>query len=154
MGFFDDNEEYTAIEEGTCTAKIVDISMDNDKGYPRISIQYALDNNRRIFQNFNFNEKGSKFIVWQFGILGINDKVKEATKNSEDYEVIAKSYLDISGTLLNKYVQISVSHREYNGKTYENVKLLNLIGDDKPVSMPAATSTTQNGVDTTESLPF
>jgi len=159
MSWFDNSEDFGLLKPGTYLAEIYDFKFDvlgnaATETPPSMKIQYKLDSNKRLFQNFKFNEKGRKWLTWQMGIIGLNDEAKKLVKGEESAAKIAKAYCDASKELLGKRVEIEVGHNTYtdrtgNERTVETVKLLGFAE-----AFGAGKTSEPPDFDHTEPLPF
>lgn len=130
MSFYDSDEsKFDLIPTGNYVATIFNVTIDETKDPVKMSVQYKLENNRRCFQNFKFNDAGKKFLTWQAGILGWNSLAKEKNPEAKTPQEFARAYLEASKSLLGKKVELEMSHREWEGKTYESVKLIDLLDE-------------------------
>lgn len=146
MSFYDSDEsKFDLIPTGIYIATIFNVTIDETKDPVKMSVQYKLENNRRCFQNFKFNDAGKKFLTWQAGVLGWNTMAKEKNPDAKTAQEFARAYLDSSKDLLGKKVELEMSHREWEGKTYESVKLLGF-ADETQANPPL--------MDSSEELPF
>jgi len=132
--FNDDKKEREVVAIGTYEASLFDAKLDETGEYPKISMAYKLKNESGdlVWQNFNFNEKGQKWIKRQFSALGLSEDVKSNVKGDTP-EAAARGYLDATNALLVKnapVIKIEVSHREWEGKTYANTKVLGTVEKD------------------------
>lgn len=135
MDFYEtDNKadgEFSLIKPGMYSATIFDVTTKERDGVQTMSVQYKLENNRRLFQNFKFNESGRKWISWQLGELGVLVKAKETAKPNETIEQTARN---IHNTMVNFFVgkpcKLEVDHKEWTNpktkekKVYENAKVI------------------------------
>lgn len=149
MSFFDteDKKEYPLIPEGEHIATLHNVTCDLDKDPVRVSVQYKLENNRRLFQNFNINEKGKTWFTWQLRELGLLSAAKNLLKDPDKAVPveIAKAIVDAAAPMLNKTLKLNVKHDVWQGKTRE-----------KPYVVEGVTmsETAPKGVDLEEKLPF
>ena len=157
MSFFDSEQknEFEPIPEGNYQAVIFNVDCDLTKNPPTVSVQYKLENNRRVFQNFRFDDKGKKWIVWQMGELGLNEAAKRLLPHPTQATPhdAAKSYVEAARQVLNKVVGIEITHREYNGKKYESVKIIDGLGATTTPTPLTKTSAAPK-FDANEPLPF
>lgn len=162
MSFWDNdnNDEKVMLAEGTYHAVLFNCEMGTNKktGAPTIDVTYKLSNNGRLWQKFTFQPSAAKWILWQCGILNVNELVKNKYGKTSDYSELCKQYYEMLSTLVGEaYVELEVKNEEYNGKTYARVKLLDLSSKEafeackpryeKPMSAPS-------GIDTNEEIPF
>jgi len=127
MSFFDSESksEYSLVPEGKYKASLFNVTCDLTSLEARLSVQYKLENNRRLFQNFKITDAGKKWLTWQMGTLGLSSVAKNLVEKPESATPaeIAKSYVDASKNYIGKVVELEVNHSEYNGKTREQVKV-------------------------------
>lgn len=148
MSFYSDKstEEYSLIPVGQYTAELFNVKPGDRDGTPTLSFQYKLENNRSVFQNFSFNERGMKWISWQLGVLGLNKKAQDLAKGDDTPSVAQKAYLEASSALINSIVTLEITHNIYEGKTREVTKLVSCDLKDTESSLPT--------IDDEERLPF
>lgn len=144
----EDKNEYPLQPEGKVTAEVFDVKPGDKDGTPTLSVQYKLASNKRMWQNFSFNEKGRKFCKWQMSELGLNDTAK-ALRKSESWEDIRNSYVDAFKEVLGKEVTLKISHKEWNGKKYESV----LVSMAAPVGL-AGDQNKAPSFDSDDRIPF
>lgn len=153
---WDWNEEktYDLVPEGVYTVTLVTATLDEEKTVPRLNVQYKLENNRRVFQSFSFDEKGNKWVTWQFGVLHLNTKAKALLKDpSAATNVdIARVYTAALMELVNTKMTVEVTHTEWQGKAKEKVTLVD--SSSSPIAFTNSVMTTPAGVSTSEPLPF
>lgn len=145
MSWFE--QEKNLIEEGEHSAVIFDVHLDRLNDPWRLSIQYKLENNQRIFQNFKFDEKGKKWLTWQMSQLCLNERAKELCEDQTEIEAIALAYFAAAEEIKGTWVDLDVKHSEYNGKTYANASVLGRL-ESGPTQKP------DFGVSTKEQIPF
>lgn len=123
--------EFGLVKPGIYKAVINDVASKEFSGDQTLSLQYKLENNRRLFQNFKFNEKGKKWLTWQLGDLGVLSEAKKTAKENETTEQTVRNiHNTIAKSYIGKVVTIEVTHSEWTNpttkvkKTYENVKVL------------------------------
>lgn len=120
------NREYKTVEEGERILEITDAKV-TPSGKPEKLALYMKDveDNATLINNYSFNNDTS---MWAMGMmlniaLGIEDGGEFDTKNVKD--------------LVGIRLLCEVSHSEYNGKTYANVRrvIANVTdsGEVKPV---------------------
>jgi len=126
MGIFD-TDDYEVVPEGNYAAKLEDCSLDETKADPKISVTYKLNNGRTMWQNFTFKDTTVKWLAWQLGVIGAWQLAKKSCTDDENYAAVARACLDALGPSIGKYFEAEVAHREYNGKTYADLKLVNEI---------------------------
>lgn len=139
-----DKKDFQPVAPGVYRAIINDVTSKEKDGVHTLSIQYKLENNRRLFQNFKMNEKGQKWMQWQLADLGVLSKAKETAKENENEEQTIKNlHNTIVRHFIGKVVNIEVTHNNWKNpstgvnKIYESVK----------VSGAASEALTNNGGD-------
>ena len=146
LDFYQDQEEFSLIAPGTYTAKVHEVTTKTEP-WLQMSVQYKLENGRRLFQNFSFNEKGAKFISWQMSTLGVLAKAKETKVEGETpTQAMTNMANTIKSHFVGKTVKLDVIHRQYTAKdgrqkTAENV-------------LVTETGNTAPSLDTGDDLPF
>lgn len=133
MDFYETNNEpmNQLIKPGTYKATIFDVRSKEVNGEHTLSVQYKLENNRRLFQNFKFTEAGKKWLTWQLGELGVLTKAKETAKPGETIEQTVRN---VHNTMVNHFVgktcKLEVTHKDWTNpktketKKFENAKVL------------------------------
>jgi hypothetical protein len=138
MNFYDSgNDEkessdgFAPVKPGTYKAVINDVTSKEYKGDQTLSLQYKLENNRRLFQNFKFNDTGKKWLTWQLGDLGVLSEAKKTAKENETIEQTVRNiHNTIAKSYIGKVVTIEVTHSDWTNpttkvkKTYENIKIV------------------------------
>jgi hypothetical protein len=157
MGFFD--EERETVTEGIYAARLEDCSLDETKEFPRLSVRYKLHSGQTMWQNFTFKDTTKKWISWQIGTIGAWNKAKESCKNQDDLKEVARACLTAIGEFVGSYYDSEVTHREYNGKTYADLKLNQAITQAQAKGYLAPKTTLTKApeapkFDASEELPF
>ena len=149
--------DFTAVDEGKYVVKLTDSTMDSSKSGEEddpyvIKVEYTITSGkfekRKLWQNFRFNTKSIKWLQWQLGLIGAWSEAKECKDQKEaafkTAEFIFKLVEDN-----NAFFRAEVSHREYNGKTYSDVKI------EQQISGPVKTENSHPpGIDPNEEIPF
>ncbi len=137
MGIFDQTD-YAPIEAGIYAAKLDNATLDETKADPKISVTYKLSNGRTTWQNFTFKSTTVKWLAWQLGVIGAWQIAKEKCTDQESFSAVARACLDALGTKIGTYYEAEVTHREYNGKTYTDLKLERAITNAEAASFAKA----------------
>jgi hypothetical protein len=127
-----DSGGYSLIDEGKYVAKITNSSLDTSKEGTEddpyvLKVEYTISSGkferRKLWQNFRFSEKSLKWIRWQLGVMAAFKAAEHIFKLVEMGDV---------------HFNVEISHREYNGKTYTDTKLLDIIsGPVKNQDLPS-----------------
>jgi len=120
MGFFD---EEPSIEEGVYAAKLDDVTLDETKDSPKLTLKYKLHTGQTAWQNFVFKDTTKKWISWQLGVIGAWQIAKENCQDADDFGAVARACLDAVGEHIGGYYDSEVTITEHNGKSYTNIKL-------------------------------
>jgi hypothetical protein len=123
MGFFDTDTEFEITPVGTYAVKLEDVSLDETKADPKISVRYKLSTGKTMWQNFTFKDTTKKWISWQIGVIGAWETAKTTCTDANNYSLVARACLDAIGKKVGSYYKAEVTHREYNNKTYADLKL-------------------------------
>lgn len=129
MSFWDnETDEKPLLREGEYSALLFNCEMDTSKkGDPVLKLQYKLNNNSRLFQQFNFAPTSAKYILWQMGVLKLNDTVKNKYGKTEDMKTLCKQYYDeLTPHVGSTYVKGEVTNEDFNGKMYTRFKLTDI----------------------------
>jgi hypothetical protein len=122
MGIYDQTD-YAPIEAGVYCAKLDNCTLDETKADPKISVTYKLNNGRTTWQNFTFKDTTVKWLSWQLGVTGAWARSKEICKDPDSFKEVARACLTALGEKIGTYYEVEITHREYNGKTYTDLKL-------------------------------
>lgn len=157
-------DEPTIAPAGTYAVKLENVTLDETKADPKLSVRYKLSNGQTMWQNFTFKSTTKKWISWQVGVIGVWSKATEGLQDPEAYQAIARATLDAIGTKIGAYYKAEVTHREYNGKTYADLKLEEEISASDAAKLgktptaqhttPAPKQTAPPSADMNEELPF
>lgn len=147
MSFFDTEQEFEIIPEGFYAAKLEDVTLDETKAEPKLKLKYKLSNGRYSWQTFTFKDSTKKWISWQIGVIGAWSNAKVMCTDPTNMSLVARACLDAVGKFIGHYYEAEISHREYNGKTYTDLKL------DRELTMAEAKEFTKASVKTETAKP-
>lgn len=144
---------------GTHRAILVDAKLDETGDHAKISCTFEIDepaadyNKDSVFINFTFKETTAKFLSWQLGVIGVWQQLSEC--GSEE-DAARKSAELIFGMIDKLTVELKVEHREYNGKTYVNAIIGEVLSGGLDGNDHASDSANQLGlgIDQSEQIPF
>lgn len=112
-----DDVEFNEIPTGDYLIKLEESSIDETRNPPRISMQFEIVNSdfkgRKVWTNYNLNEKGAPFLKRDLHYLGSTENITKDNLLAEITKPVGKE------------IEASISPRVYNGKTYYNVYLKN-----------------------------
>jgi len=130
MSLWDEDEEYELLPEGVYSAVLNESKLDITGPDNVVTMVYKIvsspgNENKKIWIRLKFNESAKKFVKWQTGVLGIGTELKECST----WNAAAEKCHEMLYSQMNKLkVELEVSHREHNGKTYENAILKEVLG--------------------------
>lgn len=114
---------------------------------------------KKLWLNLIFKDTTQKFLAWQLGVLGVWKQLKDVTSHEEAAKKAANELWARKGAL---ECTVEVSHREYQGSTYENVIVKSGSAETSPPNyanqvVDQASKKAElpmKGLDTSEELPF
>lgn len=123
MSWFDEEEtEYKDLDAGIYEATLTNVSLDETKEVPRLSIEFTLAGKRKAWMNLGFAENQKKFANWQFRELGVYDDAKRIA--SDGTKSVPRAFLEAVVLAVGNQYKVDLSYRDYNGKKYSSVKVL------------------------------
>lgn len=129
---------YQELPEGEYNLVIDNVTLDDtDPEKSKIQMVYMHPPTKnKYFQNFVFNAQGTtmKFLQWQLGVLGVWKELK----GCEDHQTAAVKAADLLFGFVGSEVLVELTKRDYNGKTYNNITLLE---SRKELTAPKVTTT-------------
>ena len=166
MSFWDNEtkDNNVVLSPGQYTALVFNCECKLTKtGEPSLSVQYKLNNNARLWQNFTFRPSSAKWILWQMGVMGLNELVKNKHGKTEDMTQLRDQYFtELSALVGATYLNLDVTYEDYQGKEMQKIKLLDL--SDKLAYESCDISYESSGskdnefpapkIDTNEEIPF
>jgi hypothetical protein len=157
MGFFDDEKTETPAE-GLYACKVEDCSLDETKPDPVITVRYRLHTGQAAWQRFVVKDSTRKWLSWQLGVLGVWKTAKENCQDPHNFSLVARSILEALGKIIGQYFEGEISHREYNEKTYTDLKIERaLTNEQAKIFKQSVASKKQDEppkMDLNEELPF
>ncbi len=155
MKYGEDDAAFDNVPEGIYPAMLTNATLDETGDVAILTCCYAVANGaqegRALWQRFRFNDKSMKFLRWQLGIL----HVWRELSTSDSDEVAARKAADLMFAKVDKLkVSLKVSHREYNGKTYEDVIIDDVLKDETYIPNEVPVITNAPIMDTKEEIPF
>lgn len=110
---------YSTLPEGEYVCVLDNCEVDTTKDPHVVSLRWNVTGGEhkgsKLFQNFRFNEKSKKFLMWQLGTLDLGSYVRDA----DSWDQGAIDCADILFKAVGKIGCMgTVKHREYQGKTY------------------------------------
>jgi len=167
MSFYDeqsagaDKNDFPLIPEGKYKVMLNAVKLRQTPNKADVlSLEYKLENNRRCFQNFRFDESGSKWARWQLGTLGV---LSEAKKTSKEGESVSETMLNVKRTIdslfIGKVFSIELTHRKWtppSGKevTVESVRVIEKSTKVDMLSNKDSESKGPPSFDSDDELPF
>ena len=155
----DEKSSYELLPDGEYVATLDDSQFDTTVTPKKLKVQYLVHDTkyggRKLWQNFTFNEKSAKFLIWQMGVIGAHQVAKEAGSEDEYYTSLAKEVYRLVKE--NAKVLLEVTRREYNGKEYQNTIIKEVYIGDLPVKNEALNiegAGSPPKTDLSEELPF
>lgn len=126
MGIWDDDSEpeYKIISEGDYIVQLDDLDLDETKIDPKIKLEFRIADNsqfkgRKVWKSLLFKDTTRKFTRWQLDVMdGMDQEKKPST-----YQEAARQSLEILGKRIGNQYLATISHNEYNGKTYADLVL-------------------------------
>jgi hypothetical protein len=153
MGFFDEDKELP--DKGFYKATLEDVSIDETKDVPRVSVRYELSTGDKVWQNFIFKDTTRRFVSWQMSQLGAWADAKSICKNPDNLSDVARSCMEAISKKIGYIYELDLSHREYNGRVSADVKVLSLISEAQAEETPRVINKTKEPTfDENEELPF
>lgn len=154
MNYGDDASDI--IPEGLYKTKLTNATLDETGDVPVLTLAYIISDGehegKALWQRFRFNDKSKKFLCWQLGILHVWKQLSDSPSDQE----AARRAADLMFAKVDKLsVTLEISHREWEGKTYENVIIDEIISDesDIPNKVPLPINT-EPTFDSKEDIPF
>jgi hypothetical protein len=147
MDWFNTDEEFKNLEPGFYTAKVTNVTLDTTKDAPRITVEFLIPSEKRkTWLHLRMKENSKKFFNWQVSELGAYDRAKElATKG----KVLHECFFDALVEKMGETYEIEIANNEWQGKTYQNVKVSGMSSGAKP-----KTNFNEPKFDKDEKLPF
>ncbi len=153
---YGDEDTFDTVPEGLYPAMLTNTTLDETGEVSVLTCCYAVadgkQEGRALWQRFRFNDKSMKFLRWQLGMLHVWKELKGAPN---DQEAARKAAELMFAKVDQLKVDLKVSHREYNGKTYEDVIIDQVLND--PIDIPNEVPTFAKAVPTVnkeEEIPF
>jgi len=151
MSWFDDDgdKKFEELKEGFYAATLTNATLDETKEEPRISVEFTLENKRKVWLNLRLSEKQKKFFNWQMRELGVYEHAKELARAGKP---TAHAFIDALAQIIGVTCELEISYRDWQGKRYQSVRV-------ESCGVPAKTTTVTTkaeevGFDANEPLPF
>ena len=119
--WFEEEERSPLMPEGIHQVILTNVTLDETRMEPRVSVEFTHQNNRKSWLNLTFAETRKKFVNWQLKELGVFDRVK-AIAIAQSFTP-ARAAMTAIGELIGAQCEICVEHNEWQGKTYANVRV-------------------------------
>jgi hypothetical protein len=137
-----EQQTYELLPDGKYEAIVHNATIDETKTPYVLKVTYEIVEegkykNRKLFQQFTFQESAKKYLMWQLGVLGAWQFGKAANSEEEAVRLMTQAVFNMVNEV---YVMLKVSRREYEGKEYQNAIVDHVIdkfdGSDSPVNQP------------------
>ena len=121
--------EFKELDAGKYKSTLTNVSLDETGDVEKLSIEFTLNNKRKVWMNLKFSEAQKKFANWQFRELGVYEDAKRIGQTKS----APRAFLEAITLALGNEYMLDLSYRDYNGKTYSSIKVLErlvTIGED------------------------
>lgn len=156
MNYGDDDDTFDTIPADIYPAMLTNATLDETGDVAVLTCCYAISEGpqegRALWQRFRFNEKSKKFLRWQLGMLHVWSELK----GLDDDQDAARKGSELMFAKVDKLkVALKVTHREYQGKTYEDVIIDDVLNDETDIPNEAPViNGPEPSFDTSEEIPF
>jgi len=116
----DEEMTYELLPNGKYECELENATVDQTVTPNRLSCTYKIVTgeyrNRKLWQNFNLDEKSKKWLRWQLGILGSWGEARDSVAGSESefFDLLTEATFKQVGSV---YVLMKVTQDTYEGKT-------------------------------------
>lgn len=152
---YQDPNESALPKPGTYKAKVHNVTCDLRKpDKPRITVSYKLESGQLLFQNMMVSDNSTKYLAWQLGQLGIWQAAWDKIGKDKDVDnnTVTKALVDASQKYLGQLCEVEVKHREWEGKTFADVHLNEVVKLKNHAD--GLTQTQAPQLNTADELPF